>query len=193
MTDILYKYRSIENFRNFVDIILKNRLYAASYQDLNDPMEGQYYYQSGKLDKEIRDKLYDEKQRLKLCSLSKVNDNELMWFHYADGHRGVAIGLRINEKQSIVKPIEYTGLTHIKSQDYNSQTAIEILSHKLEVWNYEEEVRAFIENEKFITVQIEEIITGRKMSDLDYEFIQQLIKKINPKIKIRKAVEIMGY
>ena len=48
MTEISYKYRSVDNFRNFVDIILNNRLYAASYQDLNDPMEGHYYYQREK-------------------------------------------------------------------------------------------------------------------------------------------------
>ncbi len=47
MNELLYKYRSLDNFKNFVDIILKNRLYAARYKDLNDPMEGQYYYRHG--------------------------------------------------------------------------------------------------------------------------------------------------
>ena len=40
MTGVLYKYRGIQNFRFLVDIILKNRLYAAKYSDLNDPMGG---------------------------------------------------------------------------------------------------------------------------------------------------------
>mgnify|MGYP001801434879 FL=1 len=53
---LLYKYRSLENFKNFVDIILKNRLYAATYKDLNDPMEGKYYYKEGRLDRYGRKK-----------------------------------------------------------------------------------------------------------------------------------------
>ena len=84
MTNILYKYRSLDNFKNFIDIILKNRLYAAKYKDLNDPMEGQYYYRTGELDRNIRDRLAEEKGELRLCSLSRVNNNELMWSHYTN-------------------------------------------------------------------------------------------------------------
>ena len=39
----LYKYRSLENFEFFLDILLNKRLYASSYKDLNDAMEGVYY------------------------------------------------------------------------------------------------------------------------------------------------------
>ena len=37
-----YKYRSLSDWKRFVDIIVCNRLYAAYYEDLNDPMEGLY-------------------------------------------------------------------------------------------------------------------------------------------------------
>jgi hypothetical protein len=192
MTDILYKYRSLDNFRNFVDIILKNRLYAAKYKDLNDPMEGQYYYQTGELNRDIRNKLLEEKGELRLCSLSKVNDNQLMWSHYTNGQRGVAIGLRIDETEYTVKPIQYNGLASIRNQDFNDQTAIEILSHKLEVWNYETEVRAFVRDKHFINIKIEEIITGIAMSNADYGFVREIVEKINPSIRIIKAETFMN-
>jgi hypothetical protein len=192
MTDILYKYRSLDNFRNFVDIFLKNRLYAAKYKDLNDPMEGQYYYQTGELNRDIKNKLLEEKGELRLCSLSKVKDNQLMWSHYTNGHRGVAIGLRIDETKYTVKPIQYNGLTSIRNQDFNDQTAIEILSHKLEVWNYETEVRAFVRDKNFIDIQIEEIITGIAMSNAEYGFVRELVEKINPNIRIIKAKTFMN-
>jgi hypothetical protein len=192
MTDLLYKYRSLDNFKNFIDIILKNRLYAAKYKDLNDPMEGQYYYQKGELNNSIRNKLLEDKGDLRLCSLSKVKDNQLMWSHYTNGQRGVAIGLRIDDSQYIVKPIKYNGLASIRNQDFNDQTAIEILSHKLEVWNYETEVRAFVRNRHFIEVEIEEVITGIAMSNADYGFIKEIIEKINPKIIILKAELFMN-
>jgi len=191
MTEILYKYKSLDNFKNFVDIILKNRLYAAPYKDLNDPMEGQYYYRTGELDRNIRSKLTEEKGMLRLCSLSRVNNNELMWSHYTNGQRGVAIGLKINNEKYTVKPIIYNGLASIEKQNYNEQTAIEILSHKLEVWSYEREERVFIKDKHFVDIEIVEIILGRVMSNSDISFMKELISKLNPNIKIIRAHEVM--
>lgn len=192
MTEILYKYRSLDNFKNFVDIILNNRLYASKYKALNDPMEGQYYYQTGELNRDIRNKLLEKKNKLRLCSLSRVKDNQLMWSHYTNGQRGVAIGLRIDVSLYIVRPIQYKGLVSIKNQDFNEQTATEILSHKLEVWNYEEEVRVFVTNKHFIDISIEEIITGVAMSNADFSIVKELIEKINPNIRIIKAKTFMN-
>jgi len=191
MTNTLYKYRDLNNFKNFVDIILKNRLFAAKYKDLNDPMEGQYYYETRKLTRNILDRLAEEKEELRLCSLSKVNNNELMWSHYADGQHGVAIGLKIDETKYIVKPIIYDGLFFNRNQNFYNETAIEILSHKLADWKYEQEERVFVRTTHFIDIQIEEIITGRSMTSSDFSFIRELIQKINPTIRIIKAKTIM--
>lgn len=191
MTNILYKYRSLANFRNFVDIILKNRLYAAKYKDLNDPMEGQYYYYSGELNKDIRNKLFQEKGELRICSLSQANDNLLMWSHYADGHRGVVIGLEIDDSNYQVKPVQYNGLAFINDRNFSDKTAIEILSHKLEVWNYEKEVRVFVRDKHYIEANIVEIYTGIGMSPQDYSFVNLLINRINPNIRIAKAESII--
>ncbi len=154
-------------------------------------MEGQYYYRSGELDRNIRDRLAEEKGELRLCSLSRVNNNELMWSHYTNGQRGVAIGLRIDETQYTVRPIQYNGLASIRNQNFNDKTAIEILSHKLEVWNYEKEERVFVQDRHFIDVHVEEIILGRAMSNADIGLIRELIEKINPRIKIIRADTIM--
>jgi len=188
---LLYKYRSLDNFKNFVDIIMKNRLYAAKYKDLNDPMEGQYYYQRGELSKGVRDKLLQEKGELRICSLSRVNNNELMWSHYTNGQRGVAIGVEIDGNQYSVRPIQYDGIASIRQQDFSEQTAMEILSHKLEVWNYEEEERAFIRDKYFIDVNVRTIITGRAMSTQDFGFVRELVNHINPNIEIIRAENIM--
>ncbi|MEN6500936.1 MAG: hypothetical protein ABFC55_00945 [Tenuifilaceae bacterium] len=188
---LLYKYRSLDNFKNFVDIIMKNRLFAAKYKDLNDPMEGQYYYQRGELSKSVRDKLIEEKGELRICSLSRVNNNELMWSHYTNGQRGVAIGVEIDRSTYSVRPIQYNGIASIRQQDFSEQTAMEILSHKLEVWNYEQEERAFIRDRHFIDVSVKTLITGRAMSSQDFGFIRELVSYINPNIEIIKAETIM--
>ena len=72
---MLYKYRGIKELRYFVDIVLNQRLHAAPYFDLNDPMEGHYLYNKGELDSDVRNLIKGQKQKLRICSLSKVNDN----------------------------------------------------------------------------------------------------------------------
>jgi hypothetical protein len=188
---ILYKYRSLENFKTFIDIILKNRLYAAKFKELNDPMEGQYLYRNGELNIDIRKQLSEEKNNLRLCSLSRVNNNELMWSHYANGQRGVAIGVEINRLEYNIRQVQYNGLPYIQNHNLNNQTAIEILSNKLEIWNYEEEERIFIHDKHYINVKVKEIILGRAMSNYDNGIIRDLIDKINPDIRIIRAENIM--
>ena len=68
---------------------------------------------------------------------------------------------------------------------------MEILGHKLEVWSYEQEERAFIRDKHFIDVKVKTIITGRAMSPQDFGFIRDLINHINPDIEIIKAENIM--
>jgi hypothetical protein len=188
---LLYKYRGIQNFRFFIDIILRNRLYASKYVELNDPMEGQYYYNKGELDRSILRKVKDDKGNLKLCSLSRNNNNELMWSHYSEGHRGVAIGLKINEQQYDVRPIQYTGLADLSNNQIMNDTPREILSHKLNVWAYEDEERVFITDKNYVDVQIKQVITGRAMSNQDFGFIRDIVEKINPSIKIIRAQSYM--
>ncbi len=192
MTGILYKYRSLKNFRDLVDILLRNRLYAAQYQDLNDPMEGQYYYKEGELDLSIREKILGDKQVLRICSLSQVNNNELMWSHYADGQRGIAIGVMVDERKYTVRPIEYSGLPTIRQQGL-SASAIDILSHKLKVWDYEKEVRVFVERKQYVNVHVEEIILGRAIKAADSKLIKELIGRINPDIRILEAQALFEY
>ena len=36
----LYKFRSLQNLRRFLDILVNKRFYMAHYNEMNDPMEG---------------------------------------------------------------------------------------------------------------------------------------------------------
>ena len=187
---VLYKYRGIQNFRFFIDIILKNRLYAAPYFEMNDPMEGRYLYppNSTGLDEDIRRLIKGEKEKIKICSLSSDPENELMWSHYAEGHKGVAIGVKVNEQKYRVKPIVYDGLHTLGMHNMHPDAAIDILSHKLNVWEYEREVRVFTSGGKTtIDVEVTEVIFGRSTSNQDKGFIKELVSKVNPNITFRTA------
>ena len=192
---LLYKYRGIQGFRFFTDIILKSRLYAAPYFDLNDPMEGRYLYSQsdGKIDEDMARMLKGEKDKVRVCSLSRNPNNELMWSHYAEGHKGVAIGIEVDSKRYKVRPIDYDGLHQIGRNNFHSGSAIDVLSHKLDVWAYEEEERVFTKNKHYVDVSIRRIICGSRMSNQDKGFITELVGKINPGIEIINARTNLAY
>jgi len=185
---MLYKYRGIKELRFFVDIILNQRLFAAPYFDLNDPMEGHYLYNKGELDSDIRDLIKGQKEKIRICSLSSVKDNELMWAHYAEGHRGVAIGVTIDEDNHMTSPVLYDGLPQIGRLNIHNSTAQEILSHKLELWAYEKEVRVFTDKKQYVNVTVKEVLLGRSMSNQDKSFIKKLVSSISSDIEVKNAI-----
>lgn len=187
---LLYKYRGIKGFRFFTDIILKQRLYAAPYFELNDPMEGHYLYSQsgGTIDEDMSRLLKGEKEKIRICSLSRDPNNELMWSHYAEGHKGVVIGVEVNRNQYAVRPVEYDGLHQVGLHNFHSDSAIDVLSHKLNVWRYEDEVRVFVRNNKqYVNVKVRQVICGSRMSTQDIGFITDLINKLDPNIEIINA------
>jgi hypothetical protein len=65
------------------------------------------------------------------------------------------------------------------------------LSHKLNIWSYEEEERAFTTQGIYIPVQVRELITGRAMSTQDFSMIRELVDRVNPAIEIIRAERVM--
>lgn len=100
---------------------------------------------------------------------SKINDNILMWSHYANSHKGICLGFDldknnlenfIDKKKNIenklifsktkyrLLPIKYSPIRptfKIFSNNYHEQT-IDILSIKNNIWEYEKEYRIFLYN-----------------------------------------------
>jgi len=183
-----FKYRSLDNFKNFVDIILNNRVYAAPYFDLNDPMEGLYTYDEGTLNRHMVNKIKGEKTRLRICSLSRRSDSTLMWTHYADSHRGVAIGLEVDKKHEI-RPVKYEGLSYVQNATRfgSHETAKNVLSCKLEPWAYEEEERVFVTDTSYVDVFVKQIVLGSKMDTRTKSLVKKLVSKLNPTIQISEA------
>ncbi|GAB6395450.1 MAG: DUF2971 domain-containing protein [Bacteroidales bacterium] len=175
---VFYKYRSFEginDFKRFVEIILKKQLHAAKYQELNDPMEGIYIQRDSK--KTLR-------TRIKICSLSETEEDILMWSYYANGHRGVVLGVTIvPNKRNTIKRIEYDGEASVENWNQIRKTVEEILSHKVHCWQHEKEWRVFTFSD-YIDVEIKEIILGSQMKPDDKTLVKEIVKKINPKINV---------
>lgn len=164
-------------------------MYAAPYFDLNDPMEGHYLYSSGELDSDVRDLINGQKMKVRICSLSMTSDNELMWSHYAEGHRGVVIGVEIDEQKQRLVPIQYDGPMQVGLVNLNNNTAEEILAHKLQVWGYEQEVRVFTRSKYYVPITVKQVLLGRRMSTQNISFIKKLVASINSGIEVNSVHE----
>jgi hypothetical protein len=188
--DLLFKYKNLEGggFKHFVDIILNNRLYASDWKDLNDPMEGLFYYWDLELMRDIKRRLECEKMKVRVCCLSSDCNNSLMWGHYARGNKGVVIGVEVKEGQKITE-IEYDGSPFFETEEKMKRASAEdILSHKNKEWEYEKERRVFIrktdEEFSYIGVNVKQVILGNAMGKSEKEFIRGLVERLCPCIEI---------
>lgn len=178
MAQHYYKFRSLQNLKRFIDIILNERLYASRYDELNDPMEGVYLTDPSY--RGIIRSLREEKYKTRICSLSKDYRHTLLWSHYADSHTGCCIEVSAVNERELPTTVNY--IEHIPVVDHMKEGK-ELLSHKSTVWEYEKEVRYFSKT-SYLKIRIYRVIFGLKVSKDDYRFYEKLIHAINPMIEI---------
>jgi hypothetical protein len=191
---ILYKYQSFS--MNALSSLANNYLYFASPDQLNDPFD----VASKSLEKQF-DNLELNKEEFKLCSLSKINDNKLMWSHYTNEHTGICIGYKFLYLPSYVGKSE-VGYKNTNLEEKNIfQNILDYWIVKSEDWEYEQEVRllnyannskiqyTFDINEAFekniIALIIDSITVGVKFKE--EKILKQQVKEIekNQKSKIK--------
>lgn len=169
-----------------MDIVINRRLWASEYQKLNDPMEGQYLDRYQSLSHELIKALSGYKENTRICSLSANPEDVVMWSLYADGHQGVVVGVDIDINKYSVKPVFYTGLQEFPERvDYiSTDTAIDILTHKLREWSYEREHRVFTHGSNFVYCSIRQLILGQRVGSTNKSLIKKIVNKIDPRIEI---------
>lgn len=148
----LYKFRSLagstdckskagdkSDYCRVIDIIKEGKFWCSSFWGFNDPMEGIFY-----ANKNLIEKIYSEKEKYKLCSFSGINGfhNPLLWGYYANGFKGVAIEIEvdnISKNEQSLYQIEY--IPYISSFSNSRNDVIKILTRKLNIWKHEDEFR----------------------------------------------------
>ncbi|KXX69024.1 DUF2971 domain-containing protein [Flammeovirga sp. SJP92] len=189
MNTILYKYRSLDNFKFLVDIFLNKRLYAGDYKSMNDPMEGVYRFNKHKVSAEFRATILGDKRDLRFCSLSADADNKLLWAHYANGHNGISIGVLPQDiDDSDIRAMNYSPDPLKITEESEHVDARKVLSYKNEIWVYENEVRVFTMRD-FVEVKIVEVIFGKRVSHSDKQMLKKLISTIDNQIAFRDEDE----
>ena len=153
-------------------------------------MEGIFKHRG--LHNNILKKLKNDKEKMRICSLSEKCNDALMWAHYANGERGIIIGINRNSIRNgyDIKPIQYQGIPYYDSED--NIIVEDILSYKKEEWKYEKEVRVFTRDE-YVNVEIEEIILGSRIRPSNEQRIRDLIGKTmhSDRIRIEKLENVL--
>jgi len=141
----------------------------------------------------------------RIFCVSEINDNLLMWAHYADNHTGVVIKLRcVPEKASALcaaKPIKYSlTMPLINMEDMfdtveNASLKLleKILLTKSLDWGYEKEWRVVLkaqnENNDFdyrslFADELDSIYLGCRISDKDKRAIIDMVRTTRKNIKV---------
>ncbi|MFX4233602.1 DUF2971 domain-containing protein [Aliarcobacter butzleri] len=197
---ILYKYQSFS--LNSLSSLSNNYLYFANPNKLNDPFD----VASISLEKQFENLKIDKKY-FKTCSLSKINDNKLMWSHYGNEHTGICIGYKFLYLPNYVgkEKVTYKN-TNLPEKDI-FKTIMDYWIIKSEDWEYEQEIRllhygekekinyTFDKNQAFdkniIGLKIVSITLGLNFKEDNFNIIKQVINEIENKqelkIKIFKA------
>lgn len=180
---MLYKYRGFSNLLFALDIFVEQRLYAAGFETLNDPMEGHYVYEDGTLTQQQIDAIYGQKRQLSILSLSETPNNMLMWSYYAESNRGMVVGVEISDENAQIVPIDY--VDELTLEKTHTDLPIRILSKKLKPWSHEQERRVFTRESSYVDVKVKEVIFGLNTDGPTKELVSEVAKKFCPGVKVR--------
>ncbi len=139
---LLASHHGLSNIRH-------RRLKIAQLSDLNDPFEFAAANHTDPLDRRIWNgwRKEQEKKWGMLC-FSKTWHNPVLWSHYGDKHRGLALGFDVDDE--LLMPVSYTQdrikIDVIKLREAGKLTADhmnKMMRTKFTDWKYEREVRIF--------------------------------------------------
>jgi hypothetical protein len=130
-----------------LDDLRRARLKLGEIDELNDPFE---LWCSAQNDREIRRSFREWKKemakRYAMLCFSKNWRNPLLWSHYADRHRGICLGLDVND--GYVEPVQYVETRVPLRLPLTEETMKPLLYTKFAGWRYEEEWRAWLRLEE---------------------------------------------
>ncbi|VVE15866.1 hypothetical protein PCO31110_02913 [Pandoraea communis] len=150
----LYKYKSLANLWHVLDLVLNQRLYCAHWSTLNDPLEGRYEIYLGnrshRYESIMASRIEQARDGYRIASLSATPTNFLLWSHYAEGHKGVAIEVDIPDDDPDLTKVVYSPFSSVFSEKEQTRDDMRhLFNGKGEEWAYEEEYRIITDSEHF--------------------------------------------
>lgn len=130
-----------------------------------------------------------------VCCLSAVNQNILMWAHYASNHSGVCLGFdsAIAEIATLAAWVKYqTGFSKVNFWTGKEHAIAHVLLSKAHDWHYEQEIRLIRMASRgacsFAPSHLKEVVFGVKTSPHDIDEIKKAVEDAGyPNVIFRKA------
>ena len=144
----LYKFRPLgdcESCQRAEEILETGRFWCSPIWEQNDAMEGVYtYFNSADAAQQLHE-VFSVKNRKRICSFSGefALTKPTMWGHYANGFKGIAIRVEIEE--GTVRKVRYRNdpeaWTGVIRGETTEAKVVRILTTKLTSWRTEREYR----------------------------------------------------
>lgn len=183
-----YKYKSLDNFEFILDILIRERLYAALPSELNDPMEGVVKV-DGTIPREKETEWDNLINQFRVVCFSRAKENTLMWSHYADGGRGCMIEFQLLEGRKPDK-VSYLKKPALCETQILIEKAAEILLYKEKPWKYEAESRLLLSSaEKFLPIVVKSITFGSRADRKKVNLLAHILKICKPELRVHIKME----
>lgn len=135
---------------------------------------------------------------------SSINDNILLWSHYAGGHRGIclefdskqfdkALEMKYFSVYPSIRPIDQMRRYNLsRSQDMNEEILLPLLSKSID-WSYEKEWRIFHEQSNYLfgyePTALKSVYFGLKAERHNIELISSILRNKYRNVNTYKAVK----
>ena len=198
--NLYYMCKGINKYT--IESLVNKGVYKNNVDNFNDPFDPYL--------KKYNTILNDECKKIKVTCFSEKDDNLLLWAHYADNHRGLCLGYKLNhelDKTSFDKVIykeietEFIEIRKLKQGNFgkyiydnvelkeNILTLKELYLRKHRDWAYENEYRLVhfdINNTDpyYKNLELKEIIFGMNTPNSDIELIKEIVKNTYANKKI---------
>lgn len=194
---------------NAIHDLERKMIRISTLDTLNDPFELMPYlrYKDPKERKRYHNIRKEISKKYGLLCFSQSWSEPLLWGHYADKHKGIAIGFEILRDEilkvdynpdPIRKQFELTNDSEI-----NKKLFLDLAKVKYQEWHYENEYRILVKLEDCIKIdghhfiqfegrlKVKEIVLGCKFEN-NKEYVDELAKQLDSKVK-RTRMEWQGY
>ncbi len=196
--EALYKY--IPFNKHSLSILINKTIWCPKAKSFNDPFEFYFYLNDNSIDKNSIQKTIDSTKEMAVICFSEINDDLLMWAHYAQGHTGFCIEFERNENNNLGEwdkcvPVNYNKDKQVPifslDQITSSNIFTKIATSKSLAWEYEKEWRLIINHNyanKLISLPapITAIIFGCNMSGTNRKTIANIL---GPEFKYKEAIK----
>ena len=180
---LLYRYMSLSNLWHVLDVAVRNRVYCAHWTELNDPLEGHYELFFRQKDDprfaQTESALRTNRDRHRIASFSEDPANFLLWSHYADGHKGIALEVEIDSDDPCLTKVLYSDFYSVFTEDTDpSLNHPHVFNGKTPEWAYEKEWRIITTSEYYsLDSPCSRILLGPLTSSEKRETLERILPK----------------